>query len=113
MFATGCEDDRVPSGIDAYVFWAECDTMQSFYKYTGMVYLIPYSRFGEIDSSNWDSLKTRFDSTMCTEGYMSNFFDPGDYVAEPDTFISSTFPGVITVEPDLLKEVEIRFVYCQ
>lgn len=113
LFIAGCEDNRVPSGIDAYVYWAECDSMQTFSEYNGMVYFVPASRFNEVNDSTWDSLKVSFDSSLCTDGYMSNFFDPGDYIAEPDTFINTLQPKIITVEPDLLKKVEIRFIYCR
>ncbi len=113
LIASGCEDDRAPSGIDAYVYWGECDSMQTFSEYNGIVYFVPASRFNEVTDSTWDSLKVSFNSSMCTDGFMSNFFDPGDYIAEPDTFINTLPPEIITVEPDLLKEVEIRFIYCR
>ena len=108
-----CEDNRVPSGIDAYIYWAECDTMQAFLKYDGMVYFVPSARFNEVNDSTWNSIKTTFDSSLCYNGFLSDFLEPGEYIAEPDTFINILSPEIFIVEPDLLKKVEIRFVYCQ
>lgn len=107
-----CEDDRVPSGVEATITVADSSGAADFADYNGMVHFIPETSFTGLNDSTWAKDKVQFDSAKCTNGKVSTFLEPGTYVAEPGNFFSCSFPGKFTVRADHLKEVEIRFQNC-
>jgi hypothetical protein len=108
-----CEDDRVPSGIEADVFFAPCDSFPVFEEYNGLVYFVPVTKISDISDSIWDSVKTKYPSAMATDGYLCFFLDPGNYIGRPDTFRNSLPDQVLTIEPDLLQKAELKFMNCR
>lgn len=113
VFCITCENDHVPSGIEAEVFFAPCDSLPVFTEYNGRVYFVPESKMYEITDSLWESKKSSYPSAVCTQGSLSLFIEPGKYIARPDTFRNSLPDKILQVEADVLLKTELKLMNCR